>query len=191
VIHHEAGSLDRGLRALVAERNLHRLRSKWPDALARRDPAGPAAARVDRAALHAEGRRLRALILGEPAAAGGLIGELRSLPAGVTVLAEAGSPGDPEPLGRLGCDIIQGPLHEHLKTPEVLYDAVIVRGSPQMARDVATVREEQPQAAVIHDARGEDDSAGADPVDHVVTENGCDWGVALAQAKSRRAHEYV
>jgi GT2 family glycosyltransferase len=190
VVHHESGTLDDGLRARVAERNVQRLRSKWSAQLAAREPGGPAsAAAVDRAALRAQGRPQRILVIGAQLPDADLIRELRGIPGAVVVLAEGVFHDDAESLARLGCDIIQDDLTEHLATPEILYHAVILHGSADFRPHIAAVREHQPQAAVVHDATRLDEPVELQ-VDHVVREPGA-WPDALAQAKSRRVHEYV
>lgn len=158
VVHHESATLDRGLRTLVGERNVGRLRSKWSAALSVQEPAGPgSSAWVERGALRAQGWPRRILIVGgrlpdltlegRMAAA---IRALRTIPAVITVHAEQLADDGPHALAGLGCDIIQLDLLDHLATAEVFYDAAILCRPPDFPTHLSAIRERQPQAAVIY-----------------------------------------
>lgn len=205
VVHHVSPP-DPDVDAGLFQRNAARLRAKWSTLLTDHEswePHVPGA--VERAVLRAQGWPRRVLVIGErlpgygeDAAAARIadaIGELRAI-AAVTVWASR-LPDDAWHLPRrLGYDLVDGDVMEHLAAPEIFCDAVLVSGPDQLRRCMPAVRALQPQAAVIYDAG----AASAPPVDpanpltpDAVTgrEPTRSWIDVFARARSRRVDEYV
>jgi len=207
LIHHVSPSSDEEMSARLLERNAARVRAKWSALLASHemwDPQSPGA--VERAMLRAQGWPRRILAIDErlpdPATAAlsarllGGIGELQSMGAAITVFAPQAGEGDWEAFSPLDFDILEGDVNEHLASPEIFYDAVIVFGADNLQRYSSAIRALQPQAAVIYEAGGTAVSRvqhhAASPPDTVVAEQPAgSWIDAFVQARSRRVDDYV
>lgn len=207
VVHHVSPPSDEEINARLFERNAARVSAKWSALLASHelwDPRSPGA--VERAMLRAQGwpRRILAIEnrLADPATGAlsarlsGAIGELQSMGAAITVFAPEAGEGGCEVSSALDFDILEGDVNEHLASPEILFDAVIVFGADNLQRYNSAIRARQPQAALIYGAGGtavsEVEHLAASPPDVIMGEQPAgSWIDAFAQARTRRVDEYV
>jgi len=209
LVHHLSPPSDAEVNARLFERNAARVTAKWSGLLASHelwDPQSPGAA--ERAMLRAQGWPRRLLAIDEPLAdsapgalSAGLLGavaELHSMGAAITVSAAQRSESDDDcaVASPLDFDILEGDVNQHLASPEILYDAVMVFGAENLERYGSAVRARQPQAALIYDGGGDAATRGehpaASPPDVVVGEQPAgSWIDAYTKARARRVDEYV
>ncbi len=199
VIHHVSPPVDEGVNTDLFDRNAARVSAKWSALLAPHelwDPDSPGA--IERASLRAQGWPRRVLVIDQslPAGVVDAIRELRSLGAVITVLGAQALTGESQLSTGLGLEILDGDLTGHLAVAEIFYDAVIVSGADNLRAYGPAIRALQPQAAVIYRAAGAplphgEDRAACTPDAVCGDEAPGSWIDVLAQARSRRLHEYV
>ncbi len=163
VRHHESSSLHTGLKSFLFTRNVHLLREKWADVLAEKEPPDPASgAAISRAIFRARGYPTRVLVLDDRIPQPGLGSGFPRMLGAIRELVDAGyavsfypsdtPEGDPEPLGRLGVEIVECSIDDHLKRGDVLYDAVVVSRPHNFDLFAEIIRARQPIARLIYDA---------------------------------------
>lgn len=157
VEHHEASSSQPDYRLFLFAWNKQRLARKWRHALAAFEPATPA--RTARAEWIAAGAPRRVLIVDDTwpdAAAGSGLPRMRD---GIREMIEAGWAVDvwasvplagPPPLA-LDCECLSGSLVERLASSDHTYDVVVLSRPLNFAAWHESMRELQPQAALVYD----------------------------------------
>jgi O-antigen biosynthesis protein len=162
VLHHESSSSDDSFKRFLFARNLERVRSKWARRLRDHEPpprdGAPGA--LERAVHRARGCRPRVLAVDsripeERLGAGypRMLDTLRTLSERFSVAFHPWErrDGDFSELGRLGIELVDGDLEEHLASPGVLYEAAILSRPNAIGPVIEALRRHQPAAALVYD----------------------------------------
>lgn len=163
VRHFESASSDARFKEFLFRQGQRQFASKWADRLREFEPANPTSpAAVERAIRRAHGTGRHVLVVDDrepdPALGSGsgrmrqALEQLVTAGNALTFFPSADPVPDPEPLGRLGIEVLQGDLDAHLARAAVLYDAVLISRPHNYDRYAASVRRYQPQAALVYDA---------------------------------------
>jgi GT2 family glycosyltransferase/glycosyltransferase involved in cell wall biosynthesis len=164
VNHHEhASSSSPDTLNFLFKENHARFCEKWGERLREQvSPGALEATRVQEAVMRARGWPTRVLVIDDRipdarigAGAGRMLLAIRELAASgraVTVIPLDRHTGDPLPLGRLGVEVTDEALEDHLSRPEIVYEAVIISRPNNYRRAMEVVRRHQPQAVVVYDA---------------------------------------
>lgn len=159
--HDESSSSEHGFKDFLMARHRERLRRRWPNQLARREPPdGRSPAAVERAIFRARGFPRRVLAVddsghGRSDWVAQVIEELdpRGYAVSLFVADRAARPALLTPLGARGVEVLEEDLRAHLARPEILYDAVVVCDQ-QLALIAPWMRELQPQAGLLASGAG-------------------------------------
>jgi GT2 family glycosyltransferase/glycosyltransferase involved in cell wall biosynthesis len=160
VRHAESASLGAHYKSFVFDRCKASFVDKWRTVLPRfLPPGGPDA--IDRAVTRARGAR-RVLIIDDrlpnPSRGSGFgrmyetVVELLGGGWSVAVHASDQPGSDPRPLGALGVEVVADDLADHLASPTVAYDAIVVSRPNNYERFAGLVRACQPGAILVYDA---------------------------------------
>ena len=162
VRHHESVSSDSTYKSFLFQRNQKRIVEKWAHELAFREPpVSLSRIELSRAVWRARGCPRRILIIDDrvpDAALGSGYGrmveaalDLSSSGYAISVFPAIGVSTPSDQLVSAGIGVVDEDLADHLRRPEISYDAVVISRPHNYNRCYATVRELQPRAAVVYD----------------------------------------
>ena len=164
--HHESQSTENRFKQFLFKRNGAAFREKWAAVISEQEPADPTnPAAVDRAVHRGRGYPPRLLIVDDMAPDPGLgagfgrmhdlIDELGFDSWAIRFHATNHRNADASALGRFGVELVRGEVDEmieHLFTPGVHYDVVVISRPHNWGYFAEAVRESQPHAVLIYDA---------------------------------------
>ncbi len=164
--HHESMSTQSRFKEFLFKRNGAAFRDKWAAVIAEQEPADPTnPAAVDRAVHRGRGNPPRLLIvddmLPDPGLGAGfgrmhdLIEELDFARWAVCFHPTNHRNADPAALGRFGAELVRGEVEEmveHLASPAVRYDVIVISRPHNWGYFAETIRASQPEAVLVYDA---------------------------------------
>jgi O-antigen biosynthesis protein len=163
VRHHESASSEVSFKRFLFARNKRRLVEKWRPVLDFQEPAAPSSPpAITRAVWRARGCPRRILVVDDRSPDRSMGAGFGRMFDALVELSDAGfvltlfptAKVDPLHDGLVwkGVALLAGSLDEHLRRPDIFYDAVIVSRPHNFSRVSALVRRNQPQAALVYDA---------------------------------------
>jgi GT2 family glycosyltransferase len=162
VRHHEGSSTDSHFRDFLMRRNRVRFQERWRLELADREPPAPCSPKaVERAIRRARPCLRRLLIIDDrppdPVLGSGFARMLEVVRAvaddhDVSFWCSAGPAAPSDILRDHGARVVHGAIEDHLSTPDMLYDAVLISRPHNFARYGELVRQHQRHAAIVYDA---------------------------------------